>query len=79
MRKLIEDTKQAITELIDQLYLESKHSTYCAMVVEMQSTGHTTKEISEQLEISENQVAEMLQAGSGKKELHELSNDYRPL
>lgn len=24
MRKLIEDTKQAITELIDQLYLESK-------------------------------------------------------
>ena len=33
MRKLIEDTKQAITELIDQLYLESKHSTYCAMVV----------------------------------------------
>ena len=24
MRKLIEDTKQAITELIDQLYLESE-------------------------------------------------------
>lgn len=70
MRKLIEDTKQAITELIDQLYLESKYSTYCAMVVEMHSTGHTTKEISEQLEISENQVAEMLQAGSvSRKEL----------
>jgi DNA-binding NarL/FixJ family response regulator len=64
MRKLIEDTKQAITELIDQLYLESKRSTYCAMVVEMYSTGHTTKEISEQLEISENQVVEMLQAES---------------
>ena len=64
MRKLIEDTKQAITELIDQLYLESKHSTYWAMVVEMYSTGHTTKEISEQLEISENQVVEMLQAES---------------
>ena len=66
MRKLIEDTKQAITELIDQLYLESKHSTYCAMpiLVEMYSTGHTTKEISEQLEISENQVVEMLQAES---------------
>ena len=45
--------------MIDQLYLESKHSTYCAMVVEMHSTGHTTKEISEQLEISENQVAEI--------------------
>ena len=64
MRKLIEDTKKALTELIDQLYLESKHSTYCAMAVEMHSTGHTTKEIAEQLEISENQVAEMLQAGS---------------
>lgn len=64
MRKLIEDTKKALTELIDQLYLESKHSTYCVMAVEMHSTGHTTKEISEQLQISENQVAEMLQAGS---------------
>lgn len=30
----------------------------------MYSTGHTTKEISEQLEISENQVVEMLQAES---------------
>lgn len=56
MRKLIEDTKQAITELIDQLYLESKHSTYCAMVVEMHSTGHTTKEISEQLEVCQESI-----------------------